>query len=80
VAGCEDLTTCRLFEQPLQRRVATAPQVRRDAHPVEVHVDGEGGWSGVVGEPALLVNHLRERAAVAAKLHGNVEHEIPGLP
>ena len=79
VTGGVDLAVDRAGQHPLQRFVARPPQVGRDSHPVEVHVDPERGRVGVGGEAPLLVHHLREGEPAAAQLARHRRGQIARL-
>jgi len=72
----EDRAATRLLQDPPQRRVARAPQVRRDTGPIDVHVDRQRRCGRVGAEPALLANNLCERQAAAPQLHRHRDREI----
>ena len=55
----EDLAPARRLEDPVAGRVALPPHLPGDAAPVDVHVDGERGRRGVVGEAPGLPAALR---------------------
>ena len=74
----EDLAGLRLPQEPLQRLVAAAPQVRHETHPVEVHVRRERGRGRAVCQAALFLTDLRERQASATELFRDVHREVAG--
>ena len=79
VPGREHLAPRALFQHPLQRRVAEAVQVGRDAHPVEVHVGRQGGGRRAVGQAALLAADLGQRHPEPAELARDRHLQVAGL-
>ena len=79
VAGRENLAPRRRFQQPSQRPIAGAPQVRSDARPVQVHVDRERRRRRVVAKAPLLAHDFGQRAARAAELRRHRQQQVARL-
>ena len=67
-----------IFEDPLARLVASAPEVRRVADPVVMHVNAQRGRWRVLGEQTRFARNLRERHPQPAELLRDGHLEIPG--
>ena len=76
VARCEHFTGRCIFEDPLARLVASAPEIRRGSDPVVVHVDAQRGRRRVLREQTRFARHLRERHARPTELLRNGHLEI----
>ena len=59
MADGEDFAIHGLLEHPFERIVAGAPEIRRHADPVDVHVDAERRGRDVVGEAEVRRNRHR---------------------
>ena len=78
VARCEHFTGRCIFEDPLARLVASAPEIRRGSDPVVVHVDAQRRRGRVLCEQARFARHLCERHALPAELLRYRHEEIAG--
>jgi hypothetical protein len=79
VSSVEYLTRHCFVEQPFQRAIALAPKIGDQTHPIDVHVDAEGGGGRMVAEAALLPANLRESQAASAEFARHRHGEVAGV-
>src|SRR5262249_39282153 len=68
MSGGEDLTSSGVPQDPFERCIPATPKVGGHAHPVEVHVQSQGGGRRVVGQPALLLAYFGQSQSLTTEL------------
>ena len=79
MTGREHLATGRRLEDPRQRRVAEAFELRGDAGPVEVHRRRQRGGRREAGHSALRLRQLGQVETAAAVVHRHRGREVAEL-
>ena len=80
MAGGKHLTGYRIFQEPCQGLVPSAPEVSGDASPVQVHIHRQRGGCGVVGEAALLLADLGQAHTHTSQFLWHVHTQVASLP
>jgi len=78
VTGGENLPIRGVAEEPFQRVVTRTPEVRGDARPVDVHVDGYRRGRRVVREAPLLATNLDQCEPAPTELLWNRHRQVSG--
>jgi hypothetical protein len=79
VSGREDLAGRALLQHPAQRGISQSVEIGGDAHPVQVHVCGQGGGRRTIRQTALLVADFGQGHPQPTDLAGDRQLEVAGL-